>query len=380
MAFHIVADENMPNIDPWFSPMAQSIVRKPGRELTPHDLQRTDVLLVRSITQVNEALLAGTPVKFVGSATIGTDHVDVDYLKKANVSFSHAPGCNAQSVTDWLLSVLSRLHLDHHLLWWQKTIGIVGVGGVGSKVAERLRGLGCRVVLCDPPKNELGLLPEHVSLSDVMKSCDIVCLHAPQTTEGRWPTLGMVDAEQLNLMRPGSWLINAGRGTVIQGHALEGALVNARIQAVLDVWPNEPTASESLLKHVELASPHVAGYSLEGKYTGTQMLAQACYEWAGLEFPKRNDLPYAGTLDALQYVDDNIDRWVSQMVLAVYDPMRDTHMMRNALHNGVLSPQTFDGLRKHYPVRRELASVCVDNAPLQLKERLRQFGFARFGK
>jgi len=375
MTLRVVADENMPNVDAWFAPISSTIVRKPGRSLTSSDLHDADILLVRSVTQVNEALLAGTNIKFVGSATIGTDHVDQSYLKQQKIPFRYAPGCNAQSVADWLLSVLSRLHLDADLDWWNKTIAIVGVGNVGSKVVASLNRFGCNLLVCDPIKHEQGLLPDNRDLNTVLKSADIVCFHTPHTRTGDYPTHGLLDADRLSLMKPGAWLINAGRGPVFQYQPLVEAARAGSVNLVLDVWPNEPSVEQELLDHVHLASPHVAGYSLEGKYKGTEMLAQAVSSEFHLNLAAQVAPPKIAPIDAQLYHQEDVRRWASELVLHVYDPARDTVALRASAQNGVVSAATFDELRKHYPERRELASVPVINVDSELEVWLARFGF-----
>lgn len=375
MTVRIVADENMPDIEAWFSSVTHHITRKPGRTLTRADLSEADVLLVRSVTQVNESLLAQTPVKFVGSATIGTDHVDLAYLQQRNIPFHYAPGSNAQSVADWLLSVMSRLHLDHDLCWWQKTIGIVGVGNVGKTVLRSLQSAGCRILLCDPPRAEQGSLPEHLPLDSLLQQADIVCFHTPHTRSGAHATENLMTDARLQQMRPGSWLINAGRGPVVNRDDLVWHCHNRDIHAVLDVWPAEPTVDDGLLSTVELASPHVAGYSLEGKSLGTRMLAEALQDWAGWPALRGPALPRPPRLDARLYQQDDVSRWASELILAVYDPARDTVAMRASLQGGVVPPALFDALRKEYPTRRELNSVTVSGAPDALANWLERLGF-----
>jgi erythronate-4-phosphate dehydrogenase len=375
MTLRIVADENMPNVDAWFSDDAQSIVRKSGRTLTPEDLVDANVLLVRSVTQVNEALLSRSAIQFVGSATIGTDHIDQSYLAAQNIAFQYAPGCNAQSVTDWLLSVMSRLHIDHDLDWWNKTIGVVGVGNVGSKVVDRLERLGCNVLVCDPPKADATELEKHIALDRLLAQADIVCFHTPHTQGGSYPTHQLVGREQLAKLKPGAWLINAGRGPVFQERALVEAVDSHQLNLVLDVWPIEPLVSEELLTRCHLASPHVAGYSLEGKFKGTEMLAQAVLNWSGRSGPKSTELPIGFTVDAQLYQQDDLKKWASELVLAVYDPARDTATMLASLQEGVIESNTFDALRKQYPTRRELASISLVNVPESLAGWLRALGF-----
>ncbi|MBU2863085.1 4-phosphoerythronate dehydrogenase [Reinekea forsetii] len=378
MQFNIVADENMPNVEPWFAPFAKSIRRVAGRTLTASALKDADVLLVRSITQVNKHLLSGTPVKFVGSATIGTDHIDQSFLKQQSIPLYHAPGCNAQSVVDWLLSVLCRLHIEHELNWSKKVVGVIGVGHVGSKVANRLKQFGTKVLVCDPVKNANGELPEHIDIESLLSQSDIVCVHAPHTRSGDYPTHQMLNADRLSLMPKNSWLINAGRGPVTEESALLEARVKNALNVVLDVWPNEPNVNVSLLEAVHLASPHVAGYSLEGKFKGTEMLARAFAKEFGLTSIKSVPLPTGVTVDARLFEKSDVEQWASEIVLALYDPARDTAVMRFSAGKNQLDVSTFDALRKEYPTRREIASTAIAHAPKVLEDRLKKFGFTQF--
>ena len=380
----IVADENMPHVEPWFSGLAQSLTRKAGRTLTRDDLMDADVLLVRSVTQVNADLLTGTPVRFVGSATIGTDHIDQAWLAEQGIAFHHAPGCNAQSVVDWVLSVFARLHLDFELPWWQRTIGVIGAGNVGGKLVDRLKTLGVRTLVCDPPRAEREA-QEHsegqgdfVNLSTLLQASDIVCMHAPltRTSEaGQHATEGLIGADQLALMKPGAWLINAGRGPVIQEAPLQSALETQRIHAVLDVWPSEPRVSERLLNAVYQASPHVAGYSQEGKWTGTRMLAEALHHWANQPLPSGPDLPQGPTLNAAFFNQDTPEQLGSELVQALHDPARDTVAMQQSVQGDYIPSHLFDTLRKEYPKRRELAAAQLSNVPTEAEDWLRKLGF-----
>lgn len=371
----IVADENMPLVEPWFSGLADTITRLPGRNIQPQDLAAADVLLVRSVTQVNEALLAGSTVKFVGSATIGTDHIDQHWLRQAGITFAHAPGSNAQSVVDWLLSVLSRLQLDLDVPWWQKTIGVVGAGRVGSRVVERLRLLGATVLVCDPPLAERNGHQGFVDLDTLLSVSDILCLHAPYTREGAHATAGMINAERLDRMKPGAWLINAGRGPVVQSEPLLKVLQQQRIQAVLDVWPEEPRISQALLEAVYLGSPHVAGYSQEGKWAGTRMLAEAVYHDARLALPEPPAVPRAPRLDGRYFENTTPQRLGADLMLALYDPARDQVALAQSLQNGDVHPEAFDALRKAYPPRREIASARLVEVPQKCRSWLSQLGF-----
>lgn len=374
-SLRIVADENMPHVEPWFSGLAASLARRPGRSLTPGDLMQADVLLVRSVTRVDAELLADTPVRFVGSATIGTDHVDQCWLAEQGIEFRHAPGCNAQSVVDWVLSVLSRLHLDTGLPWWRQTLGVVGAGNVGGRLVRRLRTLGVRVLVCDPPRARREGTDGFVDLQTVLQAADILCLHAPLVRDGDDPTQGMIGAAELDRMKPDAWLINAGRGPVVQERALQAALEAGRINAVLDVWPDEPRVSQHLLERVSQASPHVAGYSQEGKWAGTRMLAEALHAWAGVSLPAGPALPEGPRLDARFFPADSPERLGSELIQALHDPARDTVAMHHELVGGEVPPEAFDALRKQYPKRRELAAARLSNVPANARDWLYRLGF-----
>ena len=371
----IVADENMPLVEPWFSGLASSITRLPGRSIQPQDIATADVLLVRSVTQVNEALLAGSSVRFVGSATIGTDHIDQNWLAEAGIAFAHAPGSNAQSVVDWLLSVLSRLQLDLDIPWWQKTIGVVGAGHVGSCVVQRLRLLGATVLVCDPPRAEREGQEGFVDLDTLLSVSDILCMHAPYTRDGDHATAGMINADRLARMKPGAWLINAGRGPVIQSEPLLKTLQAQRIQAVLDVWPEEPRISQALLETVYLGSPHVAGYSQEGKWAGTRMLAEALYQHLQQPVPEAPTPPKAPSMDCRLFDDATPQSLGAELILSLYDPARDHVALGQSLSKGEVGAHAFDALRKEYPPRREIASAGVVGVPEKAGDWLGRLGF-----
>ncbi|MHA7879205.1 MAG: 4-phosphoerythronate dehydrogenase [Saccharospirillum sp.] len=371
----IVADENMPLVEPWFSGLAESITRLPGRTLRRQDLEHADVLLVRSVTPVNQALLADTPVRFVGSATIGTDHIDQSWLAEAGIAFAHAPGSNAQSVVDWLLSVQSRLQQDLDLPWWEKTLGVVGAGRVGSRVVERLRALGATVLVCDPPRAEREGTDGFTDLDTLLAVSDIVCLHTPYTRSGPHATAGMLNGERLARMKAGAWLISAGRGPVVESDALSQALQQQRIRAVLDVWPDEPVIAQALLEATYLGSPHVAGYSQEGKWAGTRMLAEALYADQQQPLPDAPTVPQAPRLDARFFDASTPEALGAELILALYDPARDHAALSHAAEQGRVSADAFDALRKAYPPRRELASARLVNVPEEAKDWLGRLGF-----
>lgn len=244
----IVADENIPLLDSFFGDIGE-IRRVSGRSMSNEDVRDADIVLVRSVTRVNRELLEGSRVRFVGTTTIGTDHVDLDWLEAAGIRFSAAPGCNANSVAEYVLSVLS-LHAERRGLadWSQLSVGIVGVGNVGGELAHKLERLGFDVRLCDPPRADREEDDqEFVSLEEAMK-CDVVSLHTPLTREGDHPTLHMIGHRELEALGANQLLINAGRGEVIDSSALLARLDQGNAPTVaLDVWEQEPRDRKSVV-------------------------------------------------------------------------------------------------------------------------------------
>ncbi len=236
----ILADANIPDVQSAFGPLGEVRVM-PGQAITRRDLAEVDVLVVRSVTRVDRALLDGTPVRFVGTATAGVDHVDQAALASLGVAFASAPGSNAASVVDHVLAALLAVAADRGETLAGRTLGIVGVGEVGGRLARRARALGLHVLACDPPRAHAGHRDhDYVGLGDVLDQADVVSLHTPLTTAGDspWPTLGLVDRAALQSMRPDAWLVNAARGAVVTAQAAQMAAQTRPV--VLDVWPGEP--------------------------------------------------------------------------------------------------------------------------------------------
>ncbi len=342
----IVADANMPGLTP-FEAMG-TVTRVDGRSLTREQLAAAEVLLVRSVTRVDASLLAGTPVRFVGSATIGTDHVDLNYLQEQGIRFAHAPGCNARAVAEYVLQAVLLMCRDADQSVQGRTAAVVGMGNVGSRVADWLTDLGMTVHACDPPLAEQGYAGPYVlEPLDAILEADLITLHVPLTDQGDHATRHLLDARRLSLLTPAQMLLNTCRGPVIDNTALL-----ARLQAgqgpttVLDVWENEPRVPASLFQEVLLGSPHIAGYSAEGKLKGTEMLYQAFCEWQGLP---EVSLPATARDQVLRHsIKDEEDLLV--VLQQAYRLSEDHRRLADSLENA----QAFDRLRKHYPVRHEL--------------------------
>ncbi len=261
----ILADENIPVVDAFFADQG-SIRRLPGRAIDRAALAEVDVLLVRSVTEVSRAALAGSPVRFVGTCTIGTDHLDLDYFAEAGIAWSSAPGCNARGVVDYVLGCLLAMAEVRGADLAERTYGVVGAGQVGGRLVEVLRGLGWKVLVCDPPRQAREPDGEFVSLERLLAEADVISLHTPLNRDGEHPTRHLLDEPRLAALRPGTWLVNASRGAVVDNQALRRLLEGgADLEVALDVWEGEPQADPELAARCLIATPHIAGYSLEGK-------------------------------------------------------------------------------------------------------------------
>ena len=369
----IVADENIPAVEQMFARFG-SVTRVDGRSLSPEQLVDVDVLLVRSVTQVNQQLLANSPVKFVGSATIGTDHVDKNYLNSSNIQFASAPGCNADAVVEYDLSCIMQLLQQTNESLADKVVAIVGVGNVGSRLARRLQEIGVKqLILNDPPR------AEHESgFSDircVLETADIIALHTPLIKEGPWPTEHLLGSAELYMLKPGAILLNAGRGAAIKGDDLLAFLRKRDdVRTVLDVWEHEPAVNSELAAMVSIATPHIAGYSLEGKLRGTFMLKQALAEF--LQIPSDESLQQFLPEPAISSVQLTDQADAVAVINLLYDPYRDDRALRATLQ----SPdqrREFDLLRKNYPIRREFCSLSIGGSISDSKKtKILQLGFS----
>jgi len=357
----IVADENIPLLDAFFSGIGE-IRRHPGRTLDRAAVADADILLVRSVTKVTRELLEGTPVRFVGTCTIGTDHLDLEYFNEAGIQWSSAPGCNARGVVDYVLGSLLTLAEIEGADLTQRTYGVVGAGQVGGRLIKVMRGLGWNVLVCDPPRQaaEGG---DYVSLDEIVARCDVISLHTPLNKTGDLPTWHLFDRARLLDLKPGAWLINAARGPIVDNTALREVLLEREdLQAVLDVWEHEPRVDVELAELCVIGTPHIAGYSLDGRQRGTAQIYQAlCAHLGQSPSISLDDLlpkPWLAhvTLDAA-----TDPAWALNMLCrGVYDPRRDDADFRRSLVGDAASQRlAFDALRKHYPPRREIDSLYV---------------------
>ncbi|MDY0207792.1 MAG: 4-phosphoerythronate dehydrogenase PdxB [Pseudomonas sp.] len=371
----ILADENIPMLEVFEH--HGSLRRVAGRSLDRAVLADAEVLLVRSVSQVDRALLEGSQVKFVGTCTIGTDHLDIDYFAEQGIGWASAPGCNARGVVDYVLSALLTLAERDGVDLAQRCFGVVGAGQVGERLVQVLRGLGWQVLVCDPPRQqrEGG---DYVDLATLLERCDTISLHTPLTKLGQWPTHHLLGAEQLQSLKTGSWLINASRGAVVDNQALKQFLAQrSDVRVVLDVWEGEPQVDAELAQRCDIATAHIAGYSLDGKIRGTEQIYQAfCQHFAiptqtAIAFPEQ-------TLLSMQLAAHTPVAEAMRVVCrAVYDLRGDDARFRLSLQGDTEQRRAaFDLVRKNYPVRREIPDVQVQisQPQAQLQQMIKALG------
>ena len=350
----ILVDENVPFAPESFGQFGSLHVRA-GRHITAADVKDVDVLIVRSVTRVDEALLSGSAVRFVGTATIGCDHIDLDYLQSRGIAFASAPGSNANSVAEYVTAALLLSAQARQTTLEGATIAVVGVGNVGTRVVRKAEGLGMRCVLNDPPRRRQTGDAMFVTLPDALAKADYVTLHVPLLRGGPDRTEGMARAAFFSAMRRGAVFLNTSRGAVVDEAALAAALDSGHVaQAVLDVWQGEPAIDPAMVRRAFLATPHIAGYSFDGKVAATSMLYVAFLAWLGLSQsmcleaaspPDAPRLDFSGRAEA----DEELLR---EAVSAAYDIQADDRALREAVAEPDRAAR-FDLLRKTYPQRRE---------------------------
>ncbi len=367
----LIADENMPLIEELFSPFC--VVKTfPGREIDAAKIAAADILLIRSVTQVDGHLLNNSQIKFVGSATIGLDHIDTDLLDRMGVKWAYAPGCNARAVGEYVVTVLLSYLLEKQVAASACTLGIVGYGNTGAWVAKLATVLGFNIVVCDPYK-EVSNYP-NVKIDTLLQSVDMVSFHTPLTTTGRFPTWHLGNMERLSQLKTGALIINASRGSVLDFSALKAVLVKrSDLQIVLDVWEPEPMFPSEMLPYVRLATPHIAGYSQEGKARGTEMLFFSCAEFFGWDIKAKSkttlvSIPYPECVNTLEDL--------LRLLLHACPLERDDAMMRELSNDTPeVRAQGFDRLRKEYPPRHEFWRYAVTSQHQEMLETLRLLGF-----
>lgn len=348
------------------------VVYKPGGKIGHDELMSADALLIRTRTDCNRDLLQGTSVKLIATATIGYDHIDTDFCHSANIAWRNAPGCNAWAVQQYVVAAILELATKYTLPIDQLTLGVVGVGHVGSKVALAGEALGMRVLLCDPPRQrEEG--GNFVPLTTIMAECDIITFHVPLTIDGLDKTYHMADNFFFAKLQRMPFIINTSRGEVVDGEALKRALIGRTVKgAVLDVWEREPEIDGELLRLVDIATPHIAGYSVEGKANGTAMAVRAISKYFGLGidnwYPQRVPKPANPRIAALG---NNFYENLYALVSRAYRIVNDDLSLR-------INPSGFEHLRANYAFRNEFSAYTIDKSSLSDAKRIDQFKLLGF--
>ena len=359
----LIIDENIAFADKAFKQFGNVILLS-GREITNSILKDADILIVRSVTNVNKELLKNTRVKFVGTTTIGTDHIDLEHLKVNDICFADAKGCNAYSVAEYIVAALLNLALRFDFSLQDKSIGIVGVGNVGSKVATFAKALGMKVLLNDPPLKRNGDNRNFVELDQIL-DCDIVTLHTPLNLNGIDKTYHLFDISNLNKLKDGAIFVNTSRGAVVKNLDLINAIDKKNLRVVLDVWENEPNFNEDLLSEVKIATPHIAGYSYEGKVKGTKMVYESLCKYLNEEitFDFKLDIPPNSILHFA--VENKIEPALNRLISKVYSIKNDDDKMKKScVMNMQERVEYFDLQRKNYPIRREFDNYSIDSEKL----------------
>jgi erythronate-4-phosphate dehydrogenase len=348
-----------------------------GRSIDHQMIKDADILLVRSVTKVNETLLKNSKIKFVGSATSGIDHVDTDYLQKSNIPFSHALGSNARSVAEYVLSSLLVTAEQHHFSLVDKTVGIIGCGQVGSRVKRFMDALDVKCVLNDPPLASKTSDHAYVELEELCQA-DIITLHVPLTTEGEFPTSKLVNQIFLDKLKSNVIFMNTSRGEVVDEKALLlFKKESPEATLILDVWNNEPEIDINLLQNTFIATPHIAGYSYDGKLKATKMLVEAISNYLNIETQQAELTDSGGGAIAEENFTINEDD-VPLAIMQSYDVRSDAIALTNLTSIKDEKRATyFDSLRKNYPIRREFTSRTIETIKMsdEAKQKLQQLGF-----
>ena len=341
----ILIDDKIPYIQGSAEKIGETIYKN-GGSITAEDARDADVLIVRTRTHCDQALLAGSKVKFIATATIGFDHIDTDYLAQNGIAWTNCPGCNAGSVGQYIACCLLLLAEAGKIDLKNCTVGIVGVGHVGTKVAAAVEKLGCHLLLCDPPRAEKEGAEGFVSYEEIMEKADVITFHTPLTRDGAHPTYHLADADFFNHLPKCPVVINSARGEVVSNPAIKAALAEGKIRAaIIDTWENEPAIDLELLDQVFLGTPHIAGYSADGKACGTRMSLEAVARHFGLPSDFDIQAP-AISADFNYYPEDQHEGRPADSPLRLYNPRRDSDALK-------AHPDQFEYLRGHYPLRRE---------------------------
>lgn len=373
---NLIIDENIVFAREAFSHFGK-VILVDGRTLTNKDVKDADALIVRSITRVDEELLSKSKVQFIGTATIGTDHIDLGYLKSKNISFADAKGCNADSVAEYVFTALLKIASEKNISLREKTIGVVGIGNIGSRVVRLAESLGMKVMKNDPPLERKGIGKNYVSLEEILNA-DIITLHVPLSFEGIDKTFHLLNENNLKEIKRDAIIINTSRGAVIDNKSLLDETISKDFKLVLDVWEEEPLVNINLLAKTKIASAHIAGYSYEGKVNGTKMIYDALCRFTNTKPEWTPELPFIKSFN-LKLPDFKSDEEkLYKLFSSIYDIANDDARLRE-ISSYKMNERAgyFDLLRKNYPVRREFSNftIHISEKEIHLKTILESFRF-----
>jgi len=376
----IVADGNIPYVKECFGTIGDVEVFG-GREITAAVVRDADVLLVRSVTQVNSRLLEGSAVRFVGTATIGEEHIDIEYLRTKGINFSSAPGSNSNSAAEYVVAGLLEVGETFGYELAGKSIGIIGVGNIGSKVANKCEALGLKVVLNDPPLARNSGDAKYRPIEEIY-GCDIVTMHTPLTINGIDKTFHFADEKFFESLKDDCVFINSSRGGIVKTEALKLAIAEGKVgRAINDVWENEPEIDDELLELVEIGTPHIAGYSFDGKINGLLMLYDSVCRFFALA-PSFQIGPLLSMSETPELQLDAAGKSEQQLLLEavkqVYNVREDNSNLWGMLEMpGKSRGKYFDDLRRNYKIRREFGNtrVILKKADASLVSKLEGIGF-----
>ena len=342
----VIVDNKIPFIKEAIEKIADSVIYTPGRDFTPELVKDADALIIRTRTRCNKELLEGSKVRFIATATIGFDHIDTEYCREAGIAWTNAPGCNSASVAQYVQSALLLLQQLKGVQLSELTLGIIGVGNVGSKIAQVGQELGMRVLKNDLPRQDKEGERDFSSLQALAAECDILTFHVPLYKEGKYKTFHLADEVFFQSLKRKPVIINTSRGEVIQTDALLKALNSQMISdAIIDVWEHEPEINRDLLEKTFFGTPHIAGYSADGKANATRMSLDAICKFFQIkgDYEINAPAPVSPIIHAKNH---------EEAVLQMYNPTEDSNRLKN-------QPELFETLRGDYPLRREEKAYII---------------------
>ena len=352
----LIIDRNIPYLKGILEPFALTEYL-PAENICNETVKNADGLLIRTRTKVNEALLKDSSIRFVASATIGFDHIDREYCSKTGISVFNAPGCNAGSVQQYIASALMIL-LKKEQKFSEITLGIVGVGHTGTKVKQFAEAIGMKVLLNDPPRQRKEKNDDFVSLEHLLSESDIISFHIPLTFDGQDATFELLSEKNYLLIKSGAAIINASRGEVCNEEILKKLVIEKDCTLALDVWQHEPKPDRELIALSKIATPHIAGYSADGKANASKMIVEKAAGFFGLDLNLLNfpEIPLPQT-DIIEPVNGSFEEIISESILHTYNVLQDSDNLKNCSEN-------FESLRNNYPLRREFSAFKIKSANL----------------